>query len=133
MRAGDSLMQVRDVMIDEVVTCTPDVVTDRDACLAAGLQDKPLREIPVHSAMTTWIAACRPETRLEEAERMMREYQVRRLPVTTSDGKLVGVVSLNDLARLASAHADEELEEEVAVTLGAIAQPREPEGAAEIC
>jgi len=50
--------------------------------------------------------------------------------VVAKDGKLVGVVSINDIAREATRDADEELEEEVAVTLGAICQPRTTETAA---
>ena len=61
----------------------------------------------------------------------MREFQVHRLPVVTKEGKLVGVVSLNDFARKAARDENEDLEEEVAVTLGAICQPRTPQAPAQ--
>jgi CBS domain-containing protein len=54
----------------------------------------------------------------------MREFQVHRMPVVTREGKLVGLVSLNDIARLALRERDRELEEDVAATLGFIAEPR---------
>ena len=103
------------------------VITDRDGFIAAYFQGKPLWEIPVRTAMSTRIATCPPEASIEEAERLMREYQVHRLPVTAEDGTLAGVISLNDFARQALSDADEQLEEKVAITLGAISHPRSPE------
>jgi len=106
------------------------VITDRDGFIAAYFQGKPLWEIPAKSAMSTRIASIPPDAEIGEAESMMSEFQVHRLPVVAKDGKLVGVVSINDIAREATRDADEELEEEVAVTLGAICQPRTTETAA---
>lgn len=103
------------------------VITDRDGFIAAYFQGKPLWEIPVRSAMSARIATCPPDAGIEEAERLMREYQVHRLPVTGEDGTLLGVVSINDFARQALSDADEEQEEKVAATLGAISQPRIPD------
>jgi CBS domain-containing protein len=102
------------------------VITDRDGFIAAYFQGKPLWEIPVRSAMSTRIATCPPDATIEDAERLMREYQVHRLPVTAEDGSLAGVISINDFARQALSDADEELEEKVAITLGAISHPRTP-------
>lgn len=107
------------------------VITDRDGFLAAYFQGKELWDIPVRSAMSTQIATCPPEADVEEAEQLMREFQVHRLPVVTKEGKLVGVVTLNDFARKAAHDDNGELEEQVAVTLGAISQPRTPEALAQ--
>jgi CBS domain-containing protein len=109
------------------------VITDRDGFLAAYFQGKEIWHIPVRSAMSTEIATCPPEADVEEAEQLMREFQVHRLPVVTKQGKLVGVVTLNDFARKAVHDDDDndELKEQVAVTLGAIAQPRTPEAPAQ--
>ena len=101
------------------------VVTDRDACIAAYFQGKPLWEIPVRSAMSTRLVSVRSDVEVDEAEELMSESQVHRVVVTDADGKLAGVVSLNDLARTAAGTADEEFEQEVALTLGAISQRRE--------
>ena len=107
------------------------VITDRDGFLAAYFQGKELWHIPVRSAMSTQIATCPPEADVEEAEQLMRNFQVHRLPVVTKGGKLVGVVTLNDFARKAAHDDNEELEEHVALTLGAICQPRTPEARAQ--
>jgi CBS domain-containing protein len=102
------------------------VVTDRDGFFAAWFQGKPVAEIPVRTAMSTRIATCPPDADAEPAERLMREFQVHRLPVVTREGKLVGIVSLSDFARQAVRDGNEEQEEKVAATLGAISQPRTP-------
>jgi CBS domain-containing protein len=99
------------------------VITDRDGFIAAYFQGKPLWDIPVTSAMSTQVASVRPDAEVDEAEQIMSEHQVHRLPVI-ADGRLVGVVSINDLARRAAGEANELLEEEVALTLGAICHPR---------
>lgn len=100
------------------------VITDRDACMAAFIQGKPLAQIGVRSAMSQRLATCRPESTIDEAEQTMSEFQVHRLPVIDQGGKVVGVLSINDLAHYAAGKPDEELEEEVALTLGAICHPR---------
>jgi Mg/Co/Ni transporter MgtE len=49
---------------------------------------------------------------------------VHRLPVVAKDGNLVGIVSISDIACRANADLNEEMQEEVAATLGAISQAR---------
>jgi CBS domain-containing protein len=44
------------------------------------------------------LITCFEDQDVEEAARMMREKQVRRLPVLSQDRRLVGIVSLGDLA-----------------------------------
>lgn len=105
------------------------VVTDRDAFLAAYFQGRPLWEIPVKSAMSSRVWTCPPDAEVDHVERLMREFQVHRMPVVTGAGNLVGVISLNDIARRAQRDGDLAQEEKVAITLSAIAEPRSPESA----
>ena len=100
------------------------VVTDRDAVMAAWFRDEPLSHIEARDVMSTGIVTCRPEADVFEAERLMRKHQVHRLPVTTPEGLLAGVISLNDLARRATHESDAWLQEEVAETLSAVSAPR---------
>lgn len=79
---------------DEVVG----MLTDRDACMAAYTQGRLLRDIPVSSAMSGHVQTCRDEDTVETAEALMKEHQIRRLPVLGKDGRLVGVISLGDIA-----------------------------------
>lgn len=75
------------------------MLTDRDICMAAYLQGKTLHDIPVATAMSTQLFTCKSDDSVEAAETMMRRYQVRRLPVTDLSGRLVGLLSLNDITR----------------------------------
>jgi CBS domain-containing protein len=54
----------------------------------------------------------------------MRESQVRRLPVLDEDGRPAGLVSLNDLARLAARAKKSGVDRELVETLAAVCQPR---------
>ena len=105
------------------------MLTDRDICMAALTQGRPLGEIHVSSAMSRRLWSCRPQDDVKEAEQTMRAHQVRRLPVIDPDGKLVGLLSISDLARAAvSAKGGRGKKKpvgasEIGETLGAISIP----------
>lgn len=74
------------------------VVTDRDLvlrCMAAG-QDA--GALPVEHVMSNRVIAASPEDSVERAAALMAQERVRRLPVL-AEGRLVGMISLGDLAR----------------------------------
>ncbi len=96
------------------------VVTDRDICLAAYFAGKPLTEIPVEHAMSRMVYSVAPDQSVEAAEQLMREKRVRRVPVLAG-AKLVGVISLGDIAR-ASAVDNGLAAREILATLAAILQ-----------
>lgn len=81
------------------------MITDRDICMSALFQGRPLHEIRVSEAMTRESRVCRPEDAAADAERTMRSAQVRRLPVVSASGDLVGIISLADIAREAAREA----------------------------
>lgn len=108
---SDSLDQAARLMWEDDCGAVPVVdsagravamVTDRDICMAAYTQGKPLGQISVSSAMSKDLRACLPDDTLEQAEQLMMEYQLRRIPVLDDDGHPVGILSLNDLARAAN-------------------------------
>ena len=109
------------------VTRTIGVITDRDICMGALFQGKPLQELRVGDAMARQLLACRPEDSLREAEQAMRDARIRRLPVLDDQGALLGILSLADLAREAAREQTrayrEVTEVEVNDTLAAICQP----------
>jgi CBS domain-containing protein len=75
------------------------MLTDRDICMAALFRRKPLAEIRIRDAMSQTIISCRPTDSPAEVEQAMCDRQIRRVPVTGDDGRLLGIVSLADLAR----------------------------------
>ena len=73
------------------------VVTDRDIVLRCVAAEEDPAQTPVREIMTRSCAVVSPGDDPREAARLMAAKQVRRLPVT-EDGKLVGMLSLGDLA-----------------------------------
>lgn len=100
------------------------VVTDRDVCMAAYTQGRSLASIPIATAMGKQVVAVHASDPIEQAERLMRDNQIRRLPVLDADGRPIGLVSMNDLARLAARAKKSGVDRELVRTLAAVCQPR---------
>lgn len=75
------------------------IVTDRDALMAAFTRGRRLDELAVDAAMARDVRTCQPRDHIQNAERVMREAKVHRLPVVDYNGRLVGILALADLAR----------------------------------
>jgi CBS domain-containing protein len=139
---ADTLNRASELMWNRDVGCVPVVddeqrlvamLTDRDVCMAAYTQGRPLSELPVSGAMSDGAHTCAPEDTVEKAERLMLEHQVRRLPVVDRERHVVGVLSLNDVARACCAGLrrgrPEVRTDDVVRTLGAVGEPRAPASA----
>ena len=73
------------------------VITDRDITLYLTRGDRPASQVPVEACMTRDPKTVSPETYLDEAAQIMESAAIHRLPVV-EEGKLVGVLSLKDIA-----------------------------------
>jgi CBS domain-containing protein len=74
------------------------MVTDRDITVRATAEgDKPT-DVRVRDIMTPEVVYCFEDSLVGEAAQMMEEKQIRRLVVLNNDKRLVGIVSLGDLA-----------------------------------
>jgi len=73
------------------------VLTDRDICIALGTRGCPSGEVTVADVMSKNVRVCAPEDDVHAALRTMRDGRVRRLPVVTKEGSLVGVISVDDI------------------------------------
>lgn len=100
------------------------VLTDRDICMAAYTQGRPLAAIPVMSGAAHLAVAVHADDSVEQAERLMRDHQIRRLPVLDHDNRPVGLVSMNDLARVAARGRRTGDDRELVQTLAAVCAPR---------
>ena len=105
------------------------IVTDRDIAMAAYTQGKQLGAIPITSAMAHKVIACHTSDDVGQVEALMRANGVRRIPVLDQHERLVGIISLNDLAREAQREASAARRTEVtgrsvAKTLASVCQPR---------
>lgn len=82
------------------------VITDRDICMATATKHAGPDSLPVSSVMNRHAVTCTPSDDIQTAMTRMCEKQMRRLPVVDRDGRLTGVLSLNDLARAAERTAN---------------------------
>lgn len=74
------------------------IITDRDLVVRVVAEGKDPATTAVQDYMTREILVCHQEQDVTEAERIMEEKKVRRILVTGEDGRVVGIVSLGDLA-----------------------------------
>jgi CBS domain-containing protein len=89
-------------------------LTDRDLAIRAIAAGCDPFKTKVSEVMTGKIYYCFEDADLEEAGRIMEDEQVRRLPVLNSQKRLVGIISVGDLAvRTHDEHLVEEVLERV--------------------
>jgi len=74
------------------------MITDRDVTVRATAGACDPCSTRVRDVMTTGIVYCFEDQDVSEAGRLMEENQIRRLAVLNRDKRLVGIVSLGDLA-----------------------------------
>lgn len=78
------------------------VITDRDIAVRAVAEGKG-PDARVGDVMSAEVKYCFEDDDVDEVLRNMGELQVRRLPVLSRDKRLVGIVSLSDLAAIRAA------------------------------
>ena len=148
-------MKVQDVMTYDVQTCSPErnlaaaamqmwrgdfgvmpvvaggkvvgMITDRDICIAAATKHRDPANIRVKEVISGKVYGCSPDTDIHEALKIMQQKQVRRLPIISAeDGRLAGILSMNDVALKEQGGAKAELSaEDVETTMRGICAHRE--------
>jgi CBS domain-containing protein len=107
------------------------VVTDRDLCIALGTRNRLPGEITAGEVMSGKLFACRASDPIRIALETMAHAQVRRLPVIDDEGKLEGVLSMDDVvlhSETRSAGKTSELShEDVVEALKRVYQPELPQ------
>lgn len=101
---SDSIFEAATLMKEEDIGVIPiceenrilGMVTDRDIVLR-GIADKHAGSDEIKEVMSTRLCIIEPDASVKEAEAIMADKQVRRLPVVEKD-RLVGMISLGDLA-----------------------------------
>jgi CBS domain-containing protein len=74
------------------------MVTDRDITVRITAEGRDPANTPVQVAMTPDVAFVFEDQDVQDAARIMRERQIRRLPVLSRDKQLVGILALGDIA-----------------------------------
>ena len=73
------------------------IVTDRDLCMAVVAEGRDPGSVRVEQCMTTHVVCCSPEDSVETVTELMRENQIRRVPVVGESGDLQGIVAMADV------------------------------------
>jgi CBS domain-containing protein len=106
------------------------VITDRDVCMAAFTRGAPLGAHTIESAMARRVYTLAPTDSLAKAHELFRVRQLRRLPVVDAGGVLVGVLTVQDVARRTLDGVGRARRKSAALelltTLAEIARPRTP-------
>ncbi len=135
-------MRVRDIMTTEVAVAEPEatietlaalmksenvgaipivdedndltgILTDRDIVVRCIAEGRDPAECTAEEILSSECEVVSPDSEVDEAARMMADHQIRRLPVV-EEGKLVGMVSLGDIAvKQGDEHVGGEVLEEV--------------------
>jgi CBS domain-containing protein len=94
------------------------MITDRDIAIRAVAKGKG-PDTPVSEVMSKEVKYCFEDEDLEHVAKNMGDIRVRRLPVVSRDKRLVGIVSLGDVAQ-------NEDSETTGVTTAGVSQPGGP-------
>jgi CBS domain-containing protein len=92
------------------------MITDRDIAVRAVAQGLSA-ETEIRNVMTSEIKYCFEDQSIDEVTRNMADERIRRLPVVNRDKRLVGILSLGDVA------LEDGALDEAAEALGGISRP----------
>lgn len=85
------------------------IVTDRDIVVRGLMADRAVGELRTEHVMTDDVEAVHPDDSIHDVIELMGRKQVRRMPVVDENQRLLGIVSLGDVANRAD--YDEELQD----------------------
>ena len=140
---------IREVMTDDVITLKPEhtiyeaaklmldlhvgvipvcrqnnhlqgIITDRDIVTRAVSKGMDPKTTKISEIMTPKVVAIWERNTVNEAIELMAQHQVRRLPVINDDDRMIGIVSIGDLA------VESPIEDEAAHALNEISYPARP-------
>jgi len=95
------------------------MLTDRDITIRATAEGKDPKATKVEDAMSEDVIWCFEDQDSEDAAKLMQERQVRRLLVMSREKRLVGIVTLGDLAT-------EGKKKQAGEVLQGVSEPSEP-------
>lgn len=95
------------------------MLTDRDITVRATAQGRDPQTTAVRDVMTQEVVYCFEDQEVELAAQMMEMRQIRRVPVLDHHKRLVGIVSLGDLAVSST-------EQLAGATLHEVSEPAQP-------
>jgi len=98
----EAARKMRDLDVGPLPVCDNDriagMLTDRDITVRAVAEGRDPARTTVRDVLTPDVIYCFDDQDTQEAAKLMEEKQIRRLLVLNRDKRLVGIVSLGDLA-----------------------------------
>ena len=130
MAPQDTLAQAAKLMdelnVGVVPVCEGDrlvgMVTDRDIVVRGLARDADPKSCKLSDVMSGHVRTARQDDDVDDVLTEMANAQIRRMAVVDAQDKLVGILSIGDIA----AKSPED-EEDVAMSLGDISSPAEPD------
>lgn len=105
-RIGELARMMRDQDIGSIPIGENDrlvgMVTDRDIVCKGLANGKDVSALTARDVMTGPIVYCRDDEEIDDAARIMEEHEIRRLPVINENKRMVGILSMGDIADCAS-------------------------------
>lgn len=130
MRPTDTLVRAAQVMeelnVGVIPVCEGDklvgMVTDRDIVVRGVAQGLDAKIAKLSEVMSANVRTVRKDEDVDEVLNAMAENQIRRMPVVDGQDKLIGILSIGDIAA-----KDPGNDVDVATSLGEISSPSEPD------
>lgn len=130
MKPNDSVIDAARCMdelnVGVIPVCDGDklvgMVTDRDIVVRGVAQQGEVKSMKLADVMSANVRYAKEDDDVDRVLSEMAEAQIRRLPVVDGNQRLVGIVTLGDIAA-----KNPEDEAEVATSLGDISSPAEPD------
>jgi len=130
LRPGDTVVQAAQAMdelnVGVIPVCEGDklvgMVTDRDIVVRGVAVEGELRSMKLADVMSAHVRCAHEDDDVDEVLAAMSDAQIRRMPVMDAGERLVGIVSLGDIAAKRP-----EQDAEIAMSLGDISSPAEPD------
>lgn len=98
------------------------MVTDRDIVVRGVAQEADTKTLKLADVMSTNVRCANQDEDIDDVLNQMADTQIRRMPVVDGQQRLVGIISLGDIAS-----KDPQDEEGVGLSLGDISTPSEPD------
>jgi CBS domain-containing protein len=127
---ADAARKMRDLNVGIIPVVESDqnrrlrgVITDRDIAIRAVAEGKDASSTRVSEVMTSDVETCNKNDSVQDVLQLMEREQVRRVPITDREGRLVGIVAQADVATDLDSDAGSR---RVADTLERISEPGRP-------
>ena len=107
IKPESTLKEVAKMMSEKHIGCIPvcdnnncvcGIITDRDLVLRGIACNKDINNTKVSDIMTCNVCSCSETDDITNAETKMGQKQIRRLPVCDENNKIVGILTIGDLA-----------------------------------